>query len=360
MLMAAVSGLLMHRHLFTDLFTLRGRVRTVGLRDLHTVAATWTLPHAFVLAFTGAFFSFALSIGIPLLAYVAFSGDQAAMFEAVVGGKGEPDPRPAAGASFDQILSDARLRTQAPIRFVSIEPWGRADTRVTVIHEPAEGQISGATLVYAGETGSFISQKPALGIRPSIGGTAFALMGPLHFGNFAGWWSKAIWFALGAASAYVTWSGLVLWLRRRENQSGWRAFGRVVAWVGAGLPFAMAMSAAAFFVALPSGTMTWWTPTAFLLAAAAALVPALLLSAERIVPTLFSATGIALLSLPCLRLASGGPGWISALQSGQATILTFDLLMITGALVCLFFSTASLRRETSNEATIVASQTPAE
>ena len=66
MLAAAVSGLLMHRHLIRDIFTLRpGAQRLVSRRDLHTVAGTWILPHAFVLAFTGAFFSFAISIGVP-------------------------------------------------------------------------------------------------------------------------------------------------------------------------------------------------------------------------------------------------------------------------------------------------------
>ena len=66
MLAAAVSGLLMHRHLMRDIFTLRpGAQRLVSRRDLHTVAGTWILPHAFVLAFTGAFFSFAISVGVP-------------------------------------------------------------------------------------------------------------------------------------------------------------------------------------------------------------------------------------------------------------------------------------------------------
>src|SRR5262245_21931623 len=52
MLAAAVSALLMHRHLIKDIFTLRPGQRLVSLRDLHTVAGTWLLPHAFVLAFT--------------------------------------------------------------------------------------------------------------------------------------------------------------------------------------------------------------------------------------------------------------------------------------------------------------------
>ena len=236
MLVAAVSGLLMHRHLIKDIFTLRpGGQRLVSMRDLHTVAGTWMLPHAFVLAFTGAFFSFAISVGVPLLAKVAFNGDQPAMFETLIGTKQAEDPRPMPSASLDKIFADARERAGAPIAFVSIDHWDRADAHITIRHFQKEGSLILTTLTYAGATGAFLMEKPTLGTRPSIGGSAFALMGPLHFGNFAGWWSKAVWFALGAASAYVTFSGLALWVRRREERPGWRALGRLSAWVGAGL-----------------------------------------------------------------------------------------------------------------------------
>ena len=72
-----------------------------------------------------------------------------------------------------------------------------------------------------------------------------------------------MWFALGAASAYVAWSGLNLWVRRRADQRGWRALGRMTAWVGGGLPFAMAAAAAAYFVSLPSLATVFWTRRPF-------------------------------------------------------------------------------------------------
>lgn len=344
MLVAAVSGLLMHRHLFTDLFTLRGRVRMVGLRDLHTVAASWTLPHAFVLAFTGAFFSFATSIGVPLLAMVAFGGDREALVQTVVGKQETPDPRPAEGVNLDRVLADARVRSGASLISASVDHWGRADAQVTVRSAPRDGALTGMTLTYGGVTGAFIGEKPSLGTRPSFGNAVFELMGPMHFGNFAGWWSKAVWFALGFASAYVTWSGLMLWLRRRNDRRAWRAFGRAAAWTGAGLPFAMAVSAAAFFLSLPLGTTPWWTPVGFLIAAPLALLPALLLSAERIAPLLFGATGVVLLALPVIRITSGGPGWMAAFNAAQHVIPALDALVVIGGTICIVGAAMALRR----------------
>jgi uncharacterized iron-regulated membrane protein len=359
MLAAAVSGLLMHRHLFTDLFTLRGRVRMVGLRDLHTVAASWTLPHAFVLAFTGAFFSFATSIGVPLLAMVAFGGDRAALVETVVGAKEKPDPRPADGVNLDRVLADARARSGGTLISANVDHWGRADAHITVRSGPRDGALGGVTLAYDGATGAFVGEKPSLGTKPSLGNTVFELMGPLHFGNFAGWWSKAVWFALGFASAYVTWSGLGLWLRRRDDRPAWRAFGRVIAWTGAGLPFSMAVSAAAFFLALPSGATPWWTPAGFLIAAAIALLPALVLPAERVAPLLFGATGLVLLALPIIRIASGGPGWMAAFNASQHVIPALDTFVVIGGMICFVCAATALRR-TAEGAGFAATMTPAE
>ena len=232
-------------------------------------------------------------------------------------------------------LRTLQARAGAPIALVSIDHFDRANSHITIRLFQREGSLMLTTLTYAGATGAFISEKPILGTRPSIGGSVFALMGPLHFGNFAGWWSKAVWFALGAASAYVTFSGLALWVRRREERPGWRALGRLNAWVGAGLPFAMAASAVGYFLALKTDATLYWTPAAFVIAAAFALIPALIVRAARITPILFSATGVVLLTLPVLRIATRGPSWSAALAAGQLAIPVLDILVSIGAVACL-------------------------
>ena len=343
MLVAAVSGILMHRHLFRDIFVLRGRSRLVGLRDLHSVAGTWTLPHAFVLAFTGAYLSFAIAVGLPMLAKIAFKGDVRAMVT-TLNGLPVVDPRPAPSGNLDDVLADARRRADAPLLFAGWENRGRADSRITVFPAPRSGDLSASRLIYNGATGELIRERPIVGTEPSLGASLVGLIGPVHFGNFAGWWSRAVWFALGAASAFVTWSGLNLWVRRRADQRGWRALGRVTAWVGGGLPFAMAAAAMAYFLSLPSLTAVFWTPPAFLIAAALALVPALTIRpVERVPPLLFGATGVLLLTLPLLRAAAGGPGWAAALATGQSAVAVMDVLVALGGVACVVSAIKALR-----------------
>mgnify|MGYP006139264217 CR=1 FL=1 len=155
----------------------------------------------------------------------------------------------AAGADLDAMIADVRTRSGAEPSFVSIQHWGRADSLVTMFMDYREGELTGPNYVYAGATGEFRYAKPSLGLVPSTGGALFELMAPLHFGNFAGVFSKAVWFALGFAGAYVSVTGLLLWTQRRREHRGWRALARIASWVGYGLPLTLVAAAWTYFPA---------------------------------------------------------------------------------------------------------------
>src|SRR3546814_19432032 len=124
------------------------------------------------------------------------------------------------------------------LTFSSIENFGRADAKVTSFHHPKTGDIEPVSLLYDGATAEFDRTKPSIGAKPSAGGTLAAIMSPLHFGNFAGILSKAVWFGLGFAMCYVTLTGLRLWLARRGPSArslSW--LDRLVLGVGFGFPF---------------------------------------------------------------------------------------------------------------------------
>lgn len=336
MLVAAISGLLIHRHLLKDIFTLRRNAHPVlAGRDRHSVAGTWSLPFAFILAFTGSFFSFFGTIGVPIVAMAAFGGDVQALNDTVFGNPGRPDPRPAAIGNLDRIAADAIARSGEVPTFMSIENLGRADAKVTSFQPAREGDIEPATLLYDGANARFIRTKPSIGTQPSAGGTLAAIMAPLHFGNFAGMLSKAVWFALGFAMCYVTITGMRLWLaRRRETMRSLEWLDRTVTVVAFGLPLALVAAAAAFFVAMPLGSATFWTPATFLIASAMVIAAGVPLRSALLAPLLELVTGLVMVALPGLRLAMGGPGWLTAIEAGQPIIAALDLAFVIGG-ICL-------------------------
>lgn len=334
MMAAAISGIFIHGHIFRDAFVAtRDRARLVGARDLHVLAGSWGLPFAIILAFTGAFFGFALSLGVPVMALSVFGGDQAALVETLIGVPASPDLTAASLASLDYILADARNRAGGDVLSVLIQHYGTAGAQVRVFVGPAQGALSGTVLEFAGVTRAFEGVRPFFGTEPSAGASLFALMRPLHFGDFAGFGSRLVWFGMGLAMAFVTASGMLLWTQRRADTPGWTHFRHwtvVTIW---GLPLAMLASAVAFFATLPAGDPTWWTPAGFLIGAAGAI--ALGARYDTASARLRLANAALCLSLPVLRHLTGGASWSEALIAGAWTILVVDLLLMLLGLVLL-------------------------
>jgi uncharacterized iron-regulated membrane protein len=335
MMAAVVSGLLMHRHLLRDLFVAeRAGARLVSARDRHVLAASWSLPFVFVLAFTGSFLSFAGTVGFPILATIAFGGDEEAMSATLFEPPVPEDATPAALASLDYIVADSRARAPGPVSYVEVARFGRADARVHVWHDPAAGGVLYVNNLYDGPSRDFLGRQAQVGTGPSAGGTLYGLMYPLHFGNFAGTVSRIVWGALGVALCFVTLSGLRLWVRRRSGSPTWVDFGRAVDITAYGLPFAMLAAAWGFFLSSPAADPFVWTPCSFVVGAATAVAVGVATGDRaRLAARYRRLLGAACLGLPLLRLAVGGMSWADAVLHGQPDVLTVDLLLIVAGLL---------------------------
>lgn len=324
---AAISGLILHRHLIRDLFlAARPGARLASMRDRHLLAASWGLPFAFLLGFTGAFFGFGGPVLFPMIANVAFGGDRTALVARLFEPPADPDAAPAPLADLDRIIAEARDRARAPVRSLIIHRYGRADARLRLFHGVPQGALDGAQSVFDGASGRFLGLRPPVGQEPSLGASAVGLMEPLHFGDFAGWASKAVWLGLGSAMASVVVSGLRLWVRRRQTGRLWRWFGRGVTATAYGLPVAMLASCYGHFLALGAGADTFrWVPAAFLLGMPVALAPALLARNDDGARRLYRwFLAIGCLLAPVMRLGTGGLDWSAALADAQATVLVID------------------------------------
>ncbi len=341
MMVAAITGLIVHRKLLSQLFVQRISARNTLLtaRDRHVVAGSWNLIFAFLLAFTGSFFSFAGSFGLTVMSMVATGGDQKKLIETVIGMPAPHDDSPAVMADLDGILDDARARTSGdgshPIS-LSVQRWGRADAITSVGMSPPEGSLSGTILLYDAATGEFMRPKPAIGLQPSLGNDVLGLIGPLHFGNFAGFASKAAWFGLGCAAAYVVGSGLLLWLLRRRTE-GWLRLEKLTQWMLYGLPLALIGSAIGFFAAplldLNAGAAVKLGFVA--VAASVSLLVWYTSDLDRLRRHLLLALAVSLLSVTPLRLLGGGMPWSDAIAGGWAVVPAVDLLLLIAGLVCL-------------------------
>lgn len=350
MLFAVISGMILHKHLLKDLFVApRLSSRLLNRRDRHILAASWSLPFGFLLAFTGTFFSFAGAIGLPIVAAVSFGGDQTKMLETLVGVPQAQSNEKAQMVNLDTLLASSAARTGMRPESANVVHWGKADAKLLITHRPQGASIEGSNHIYRMATGAYEGVKPDVGTQPSLGSKVFAWMTPLHFGHFAGLLSKFIWVALGLAACYVTLSGLRLWVERRAEQAGWGWLGDAIAWVGYGVPLGMAGSAAGFLLAARGGELVAWTGWGFVAGAALAVVIAVfgrvflrkaqhsLISVRSVLQIVLAAS---MMALPLLRLATGGMGWPALIASGQLIPIMVDLVLLIGGACILMMARA--------------------
>ncbi|MEM1079370.1 MAG: PepSY-associated TM helix domain-containing protein [Pseudomonadota bacterium] len=333
MMFAAVSGILIHGHLLRDLFvSARGRARLLGARDLHILAGSWGLPFAVILAFTGAFFGFATSVGLPAMSMLAFGGDRAAIEDTLFVDEGVVDLAPAPTAALDFVVHDAMTRSRAQVSSIAISNYDSAGAKLLVSMTQSPGSLVTQVLAFDGVTRRFEGVRPLIGQEPSWGSTLLDLIIPLHFGNFAGLASKTVWFGMGLAMAFVTATGMLLWTKRRETQPLWRGFRRWITVTVWGVPCAMLISAVAYFLTLPAGDPYFWTPRAFFAACVVILGSGVMRQEVEVV--LRRATALLCVLLPLLRLLTGGASWSEALLAGVPIIIVLDVLLIaTGAVL---------------------------
>ncbi len=331
LLVSAISGFLIHGHLLKEAFTLRrDRNPLLTRRDVHSLAGTWGLPFAFVLAFTGSFFSFAGAFGIPAMAMVAFGGDQETMIRTLIDQPTIESKTPGPAANLDAVIADATRRAGVAPVFASVSGWGVDASRITVFAPASDNRLTGRQFSYDGNSGEFQREKPALGKVPSAGATAVSLMAPLHFGNFAGILSKLVWGALAFALCYVVITGFTLWLKRREHEPGWVWLRRGLLAFGHGIPIAMLSCALAYFLApILGGNAFSAVPASFVAAALLVLGwSALTRDLDALNSKLLVVTIILCGLLPATRLMTGGIGWLDALWQGNLAVPMLDAVFL--------------------------------
>ncbi|MQY44425.1 hypothetical protein GG681_17415 [Epibacterium sp. SM1969] len=356
LLVAAITGILIHRHILKDLFVAeRPGGRVVSLRDRHGLASVWGLPFSILLAFTGTFLSFAVSLGLPIVAVAAFGGDIERAFNAVTQPPKTVDARPAELANIDQVLSQSFAIVGSYPRTIEIEDAGRADARITTLHRNGGiNQVRAAMLEFDGVSGALIGERPLVGHKASVGSSTVALMTPLHYGDFAGLASKAVWVALGSALTVSMVSGMQLWLRRREDDPLWRGCQIAFSAVAWGVPLSMVGAAYGAFLYTLDGDTHYGTHVGFFLSSLAVVFWALFAKDAKVLSVqLLKVLSWTMLALPVIRLQTGGISWGEAILDNIWEVLLMDLVCVTIPAILLTRTRLQQRAE-------IAAQNPAE
>lgn len=339
MLTAIISGVITHKRIFADFFTLRWGKGQRSWLDAHNASAVLALPFHAMITYTGLITLVAMYMPWP--AKANFPTDEAFRAAAF----GAPAEYAASGRS-------APLQPLGPMIATASRAWGGDAPRTIVIRNPNDAAATvtilrttatrlnaeSDSMTFSGATGAKVAQSPIQG--PAIA-TAGVMLG-LHLGHFAGPVLRWTYFLLGLTGTAMVATGLVLWTAKRRKPGAQAFLGlRLVDRLNVGAIACLPSGMAAYLLAnrlIPAGqpgradlevaVMFWvW----FGVAAISALRPV-----RRAWMETLALAALAFAALPVVNAFTTDRGLVQSLIAGDGLFVSFDIAMLAAASLCGF------------------------
>jgi uncharacterized iron-regulated membrane protein len=222
MLIAIVTGIVVHKKIFADMFTFRPGKGQRSWLDAHNLSSVLALPFMVMITYSGlVMYTYDYMPTVKTIAYGVEPDARLVDCELYDYGCAQ---REATGETAQMVplapmiaATEARW-PDAPIKWVDI--FNAGDTAATVDVWPVfDGQIgANGHLSFDGVTGAEIPK--AATVTDPVGATGDVLIA-LHEGLYAGPMLRWLYLATGAIGAAMVATGLVLWtVKRRQRLKG--------------------------------------------------------------------------------------------------------------------------------------------
>lgn len=220
MLLAIITGIVVHKKIFVDFFTLRlGRGQRSWL-DSHNISSVLALPFMLMITYSGlVFYTFEYSPGVFILSMGVDQEAQDEMYAHLYPGRERPEPTgveaPIVDISGPLAAAQARW-PNSQIRFMDIfHPGDEAATlRVGKTVESVTRRAS--ILQFSAVTGELLAEPPAMPPDAVFADSVLAM----HEGRFANYYLRWLYFLSGLLGAAMIATGLLLWAKKRRTRLG--------------------------------------------------------------------------------------------------------------------------------------------
>lgn len=250
MLLAVITGVVIHKKIFSDFFTFRAKKALVGWLDVHNILSVIALPFHFMITYSGLLFF--------LFTYMALSTNLQTNQEQYQAMLSEIYPRTTPIASANQaaeMLPIASLYQQVKERWKMdelqrIKIYASDDINAQVLfirHETDITYNANDTVMVDGISGEIIEQAEK---EYTLVGMIHNGFFSLHEGHFASSIARWLYFFTGLIGTAMIASGLILWITKRKPKQikkvngpdfGYRLVEQLNIGTIVGLPIAIAM-----------------------------------------------------------------------------------------------------------------------
>jgi len=223
MLIGIITGIVTHRRIFKDFFTLRPRKGHRSWLDGHNAAAVLALPFHLMITYSGLLLL--MTLLMPWGIEAAYQGDTQAFFSewGRRGGAAESAPlaprEPAPGATpLSAMLAHADIAWgPGQVASISVTRPGTAQAIVELRRRGTGSLLDRGQpdrLRFRGADGQTLPAEASA--EPSGPGMVYNVLTALHLVRFADPVVRWIFFLLGLMGTFMAASGLVLWVVKRE------------------------------------------------------------------------------------------------------------------------------------------------
>jgi uncharacterized iron-regulated membrane protein len=244
LLVALASGLIVHKRIFKDFFTLRlGK----GLRswlDAHNVCSVLTLPFQLMIAYTGLAIFQNVWMPASILYHYGMPGGLGAELELTspywdaqraegLREQALPRARPARAdlplAALPDLAAKARQRAGLPVEWIARRPDAEGASRLWIGMAHADsGTLPHSRALVFQAVGDPVTLRAEDSYPVSKAKRAHGVLATLHRADFGGWTVKWLWFLCGLAGCLMIATGLILFSQKRARRGG-KEFGRATA-----------------------------------------------------------------------------------------------------------------------------------
>ena len=351
MLIALISGIVIHKRIFKDLFSFRQNKGARSWLDAHNVSSVIALPYHLMITYTGLITL--MLIYIPWTVSTAYPEDNQAFLKELNPAR---QTEKASGIYAEQVrLSQLLPQVQAewgnaPIKQVIVSYPQDKNSQVTFYQNTGKEVTDESTLlVFNGVTGELKYASPH-----EVSGTVatYDTMMSLHTARFAAPLLRILFFFCGLLGCAMVATGTLMWaIRLRQKQQKAIDKGekpsrglRLVEGLNFMFILGLPLGAAAFFYAnriLPAdfATRSAWEVHSFFIALGAMGVWAFFGRSRRDWQIALVLIGTLYCALPILNALTSPSHFIDNIQSQQWALVGFDVLAVLIGVVMLFAST---------------------
>jgi len=219
LLVALVSGVIIHKKIFANFFTFRPRKGQVSWLDAHNAFSVLGLPFHFMIAYTG--LVALMTLYVPWGSNMVF--DTARDRQTFMAQLHASMPTQIPSGQIAPLADVGNMVRQAETRWgaghiarVVVNNAGDATARVMVVRgETDRVSVSPQYLLFDGASGTLLQASEPVGIAAELRSVFYAL----HLGRFADVVTRFLYFIVSLAGTAMVGTGLVLWAVKRRSRA---------------------------------------------------------------------------------------------------------------------------------------------